>query len=1420
MTGVMLLAGIWVGAGGASCQPQDTCTGDFNLALTTDRFQIFASNSTDQQALLSALAINGQPPYEYSWSVLGPSGESADELLDAPNAANPQFTPGQQNGHYELYCTVTDANGCSATARIVLTVGNAVGLDLSTARFGVLAGGGEKGSTTIHLKSFGGTAPHTITWLVTAPDGTIDNDRLDPTDPFEPVFTSCDQVGTYVLTATITDSLGATFTQSVIVLVGQDLGLDVVTSKTIVLPNGGDDGSAMLLATPIGGKEPYSYDWEVTGPNSQTQSDLLTDTTVRSPTFVSGDLTGMFLIRCAVTDAEGTVMIGSTTITVGQQLAIDVSADRVALVPDTAGANKAVLSAEVRGGREPVTLDWSATDAFGHDAVDLLDATSGSQVTFTATGTAGNYVVRCAATDADNVMTFDSVQLTVGTGLGVVVTADKVAVAASGTLAARSAQLTATVHGYQVPFQYEWDVIDPNGDHDLTRLTDSSTSTSIFVAGSAVGTYSVFCTVTDVSGTSATDSVRITVGQPLNADVTVDRQALVINGGVAGQAQLITTINGGVMPYTYQWSVVAPTGVADPTRLSDVTIAAPIFTSSTSMGTYRLTLTVSDMLGTVFTDSLELIVGSVGGAGQAFSGDVGTTRQILLADGTTATITASALGGTIPITYTWTVTDPDGATDNSRLDATTGASVTFTSSTALGTYLISVAMADAAGATFNDSVHITVTAANLVLNLTADDTYVRPSGSVALTADVLGGETPFDYTWSAVDSNGSAAGAFSSGSTGTGTATQNNLAGNATNIWSTSTTGTYTITCTVTDNTGATFSNSLPVVVAAYDLALNLTADDAFIRASTAVTLTADAVGGDGPFDYSWSAAASSGAAAGTFTSGSTGVGTAAQDDLAGDGTNTWSVTTTGTYTITCTVTDSGGVSFSDSISIAVTTESLSMDLAANDTTVTPFTAVTLASDVLGGDGPYDYTWYAVDSSGAAAGTFISGSTGVGQAAQNNVAGDAANSWSVATTGTFTITCRITDNIGTTFNDSVSITVASAALVLDLTANDTFVSPSTAVTLSANVLGGNGPFDYAWSAVNSSDIAAGTFTTGSTGVGTAAETDVAGNASNGWSATTTNTYTITCTVTDDSGTTFHDSIMIVVTQLDMFSMALTANRAVVWPSETVILYADRLGGSTPYTYTWSATDEAGASAGTFGAVTQSGIAGNTTNTWQAPLGGDGTYRIACTVRDALSNEFTDSVCLEVSALAIQNVFIDPVDSGAPAAILLAATTFTAASAGGAPGQILAGVANPAHPRNIVVTVTNDIDNSISGGTARITGLDARGQSQVELITISPSAGTTSTNTGVYPFAVITEVALYDINGLDIFAINEKVALAVGNKFGLTGLIDSAADVRYVSEGGTVLTAGYTVDATVGQQGITFANAPNGARDYTVVFRTR
>ena len=210
----------------------------------------------------------------------------------------------------------------------------------------------------------------------------------------------------------------------------------------------------------------------------------------------------------------------------------------------------------------------------------------------------------------------------------------------------------------------------------------------------------------------------------------------------------------------------------------------------------------------------------------------------------------------------------------------------------------------------------------------------------------------------------------------------------------------------------------------------------------------------------------------------------------------------------------------------------------------------------------------------------------------------------------------------------------------------------------------------------------------------------------------------------------------------------------------------------------------------------------------------------CSLSDALGNTFTDTVTVEVSTLAMQNFFFAP--ATADTTSILPVTDFTAAAQNADPGQQIldASLTNPAHPRNVIITLT-DGNNSIGGGTARVTGLDARGQAVSELITIAATSVTT-TNTGAVAFATVTQIDLYGFTGVTTFPPiqADTFEIGVGVKFGLTGILEGTTDVRYVNEGGTIITTGYTVDGASATQGITFAAAPNGARNYVVVLRAR
>ena len=1309
------------------CGVGDPCANPPTAIITADRYQLYKADGSQSKALLQAFVLDGKAPFTYLWTVKDPSGELAGELFSINDSSRVELTAGDRDGPYVAYCTVTDQRGCEATSEVVVNVGNSVGLDLTADRYGVVAGGGTLGKTVINLNLSGGAEPYDVSWLTVGPDGNIDDDRLTTDDPFAPVFESSEDVGTYILTATVVDASGVETVASIIVVVGQQLGLDVAVSRSIVLPGGGDNGKTSLLATPIGGKEPYSYDWQVIGPDGLLYTELLWDSSVRSPIFESADDSdGQYLVRCSVTDSEGTILIGSTSVFVGQQMAVDLSSDRLTLavgnglIPGGTGT-AALLSTDLLGGRQPVSISYAATGPNGVDASNRLTDATDTGVTFTSSNTTGRYLVRVTATDANGVKATDSLVVTVGGTLGVTISAERDTVAATTGAQGRTV-LTAYDVGGEPAVLYQWSVTGPNGLDQSNLLSDSTIQNPTFTGTTIAGTYSVFCVVTDSSGSVAMDVIKFSVGQPLSADVTVDRQALVAGGGVGGQAQLTTVINGGVAPYQYQWTVTADDGTQDATRLNSTVTANPVFTSTTTTGTYHLTCNISDSLGSVFTDSVEIVVSSTGGgaAGQDLSLDVSADKQTVAPGGNTASLSATVTGGITPITYSWAVTDPGGATDNSMVDSTTNQNITFTSNATLGTYRLRCTVTDAVGSTFTDSLQINVTD-QFLLDLSTSISSGIPGSSATLTADRTGGSANFTYNWGAVNSASAAAGTFGTGSTGVGTASHVG-ADDVTNTWTAPATAisspeTYRITCTATDSQGAMFSSTVHIVIEpATPLSVEIVPNTVFILPGQSVNLSADQTGGAANYNFSWDATDSTGTSKGTFTTGSTGAGTAAQNGQPGDVTNVWT------------------------------------------------------------------------APAAAAGTL----------------------------DTYQIKVTLTDNLGDSVNYSVYVVVQSP-LALNVTASDTFVTPSTAVNLLADQAGGEPDYDYSWTANSSAGAASGTFTSGSTGVGAAVVNGAAGDSTNSWSIATPGTYTINCTVTDNAGQTFTDSVTVVVTTQDGFSIDLTVDKILVRPNEQVNLLADQTGGTANYGYAWSAVNEAGASAGTFGTVNHVAQAGDVTNTWLSPFGtgAEGTYRIRCTATDASGNLFTDSVFVEVSSRAIQNLFLAP--AVADTASVYGGSPLNIFASLGDPGQqISAGFVNPAHPRNIVVLIT-DPNNSVTGGSARITGLDARGQAITEIVTIAGSAAGSSTNVGIIPFSIVTRLDVYGLGGR---SGNESVSLGVGSKFGLTGVIDAATDVLYVSEGGTVLNSGYTVDAVAGQQGITFSNAPNGARNYVVVFRAQ
>jgi hypothetical protein len=168
-------------------------------------------------------ATGGSIPYSYNWTPGNPTGDGTTSVTGLTA---------------QVYtCTVTDANGCSASQTFNITQ-PASALATSTAVTNVLCNGNATGSATITVT--GGTAGYTYLWSTGATTSVIASQTAG------------------VKTATVTDANGCTSIKSVSISQPTS-ALATSTAITNVLCNGGSTGSATITAT--GGTSAYSYLW-------------------------------------------------------------------------------------------------------------------------------------------------------------------------------------------------------------------------------------------------------------------------------------------------------------------------------------------------------------------------------------------------------------------------------------------------------------------------------------------------------------------------------------------------------------------------------------------------------------------------------------------------------------------------------------------------------------------------------------------------------------------------------------------------------------------------------------------------------------------------------------------------------------------------------------------------------------------------------------------------------------------------------------------------------------------------------------------------------------------------------------------------------------------------------------------------------
>lgn len=349
-------------------------------------------------------------------------------------------------------------------------------------------------------------------------------------------------------------------------------------------------------------------------------------------------------------------------------------------------------------------------------------------------------------------------------------------------------------------------------------------------------------------------------------------------------------------------------------------------------------------------------------------------------------------------------------------------SSTFVTGLVSGTYVFKLTATDNKGATGSDTMTVVVNPApNQLPTVTTsgNQTITLPTNSVTVSS-------------TANDPDGTIVSRLWSKTSGPSTFTINSPT-SASTIISNLVAGTYTFQITVTDNSGASVSSSLTIVVNAAPPAnqppsANAGGDKVITLPTTSTTLVGTGLDPDGTIaSYSWSK--TSGPA--TFNIVSPSSSTTVVNNLVA-----------GTYQFTLTVTDNLGATGSDTVSVTVNPAPNQPPVAnagLNSSITLPTSSTSLFGSGADPDGTISaYAW-----------TQLSGPNTATIAAPSS----ATTGVSGLIAGVYTFQLTVTDNAGATDTDTVTVTVIAAPVVdaLISTTSGGPSTPSATITLPSGI---------------------------------------------------------------------------------------------------------------------------------------------------------------------------------------------------------------------------------------------------------------------------------------------------------------------------------------------------------------------------------
>ncbi|MBR5983285.1 MAG: fibronectin type III domain-containing protein [Bacteroidales bacterium] len=351
-----------------------------------------------------------------------------------------------------------------------------------------------------------------------------------------------------------------------------------------------------------------------------------------------------------VTDANNCTVSSSVTVSQPEELTVSLSATDILCNGGTSN-----ITSTVAGGTSDYTYAWNNSET----TQNLADVVAGA------------YSV--TVTDTNNCVATASVTVSQPAQLTSSLSADEI------LCHGETSDITNTVEGGTPEYSYAW----------------SNGSTTQNISSVSAGTYTV--TVTDGNDCTATANLIIT--EPAELTASLSATDILCNGGTS---DITNNVAGGTTPYTFAWS--------NESNTADI--------SGVDAGTYSVTVT--DHNNCTTTALIEIA--------QPELLEVSLSADEILCNGATTNIVSMVVGGTEPYSYGW---------NNSETTANL---------TDVVASIYAVTVTDTNGCTTTASTNVgqpTVLTVEISGSLSVcEGTYTT------LTANVTGGTADYEYLWS------------------------------------------------------------------------------------------------------------------------------------------------------------------------------------------------------------------------------------------------------------------------------------------------------------------------------------------------------------------------------------------------------------------------------------------------------------------------------------------------------------------------------------------------------------------------------------------------------------------------------------------------------------------------------------------------